>query len=174
MESKEQSLSKIVTALSGVNYGKDVEEKHIKRIANYLEEVTKEKGKSIIEILSVGSGGGGENLKLEIKYPGNVSKKNLSEEEVCQMLQCSSEQLDALIHGEYQTLHIKQYDADSGELLNTYIYNRGLVSFSHSTQGASANYTGYDCTGTYIADFNINRDPILGVYSMFFSYEQMS
>ena len=172
MESKEQSLSKIVRALSGVNYGKDVEENHIKRIANALESVTKEQEKSIVEILNGGSGGGGENLKLEIKYPGNVSKKNLSEDEVCQMLPCSSEQLDALMHGEYQTLFIKQYNEDSDVLMNTYIYNRGLVSFSHETQYAAANYTGYDCTGTYIADFNITRD-IQDTYAVFFSYKRM-
>ena len=172
--SKAQYLSKIASVIQGINYGKGTDEASLKRIANSLESVTKEQEKSIIEILSGGSGeGGSESQKLEIRYPGGkVSENNLSEEDVCQALQCSSEQIDALIHGEYQTLHIKQYDEDSGDLLNTYIYNRGLVSFSHGAQYASANYTGYDCTGTYIADFNITRSA-QGTYSMFFSYKRM-
>lgn len=57
--SKEQYLSKIASVIQGINYGKDTDEASLKRIANSLESVTKEQEKSIIEILSGGSGGGG-------------------------------------------------------------------------------------------------------------------
>ena len=56
---KEQYLSKIASVIEGINYGKDTDEASLKRIANSLESVTKEQDKSIIEILSGGSGGGG-------------------------------------------------------------------------------------------------------------------
>lgn len=109
MESKEQSLSKIVTALSGVNWGKDVEENHIKRIANALEGVTKEKGKSIIEILSGGSGGaGGGSLVLLCDLGDNyeVSLESGSKSDVASMFGITEDDVDRLLNGEFAFVNI--------------------------------------------------------------------
>ena len=54
MKTKEQSLSEIVSAVTGTIYGRDTEDAHLKRIANSLSNVTKNSGKSIIEMLSSG------------------------------------------------------------------------------------------------------------------------